>query len=345
MTLVSVVGDFFSSVAPIFYHFFDDITIHIIIADDSKRDSYYAKKFQNGVKDFCIANNKSITRHFVRIDEDSNSAINKACEYILNNSDGEIYVNVSDGLASLNTIMTQKLLPKGVKFISYDMFDNEFHILDISGIIERKKAKSMNIKEHFMLKNCDILSYESVDFVLKNEYLIKKLFTEYHFQFDDFKKDLSKNQIDFNQYTDVVKILKALGFSMDKKSLSYNKKILTGSLFEMYMYLIVRDLEFDDVLMGVVLEDKGIRNEYDLLAIKDNHIYVIECKYKNIQREAEKLLYKYAFLREVLDYDSKAVIVSTEKIENRYLNRGKRYKTSFVSISEDLKEKIKESLL
>ena len=50
MTLVSVIGDFFSSVAPVFYEFKDKIDTHIIISDDSKRDDRLAKKFQKGVK-------------------------------------------------------------------------------------------------------------------------------------------------------------------------------------------------------------------------------------------------------------------------------------------------------
>jgi hypothetical protein len=52
MTLVSIVGDFFSSVAPVFYEFKDSIDTHIIISDDSKRDDRLARKFEKGVNNY-----------------------------------------------------------------------------------------------------------------------------------------------------------------------------------------------------------------------------------------------------------------------------------------------------
>ncbi|WP_456479563.1 Card1-like endonuclease domain-containing protein [Nautilia sp.] len=334
MTLVSVIGDFFSSVAPVFYDFFDDISTHIIISDDSKRDSRYARKFKEGVKNFCMEKNKNITQHFVRIDEDSGSAIDKACKYILENSKGDVYVNISDGLATLNTIMTQKLLNKGVTFISYDIFDNEYHIIGRNGIIKRKKAKPMSIREHFLLKNSEILSYETTDFAEKNEMLITELFEKYRYQFNVFKKKLTQNSVNIDDYPAIKQILMKLGFGLSKKELSLNKKTITGSLFEMYIYLIVKKLEFDDILMGAVIEDYEIKNEFDLLVIKNNHLSIIECKFKNFLKDAETLLFKYAFLRKVLDYDSKSLIISGSEVEKKYHRRAKLYDVEFVSIEE-----------
>ena len=335
MTLVSVIGDFFSSVAPVFYDVFDDISTHIIISDDSKQDSRYARKFKEGVKNFCIEKNKNITQHFVRIDEDSGSAIDKACRYILENSKGDIYVNVSDGLATLNTIMTQKLLNKGVKFISYDIFDNEYHIIDQNGIIERKKARPMSIKEHFLLKNSKILVYEDTGFAEKNKKLLTELFEKKLHRFNSFKRKLTQNTLNINDYQDIAKILNKLGIQTNKKELTLNKKTITGSLFEMYIYLKMKYLNFDDIMMGALIEDEGVKNEFDMLVIKDNHLSVVECKFKNTLKNTETLLFKYAFLRKILDYDSKSLIISAAEVDEKYHFRAQLYGVGFVNVGDD----------
>jgi len=335
MTLVSVIGDFFSSVAPVFYDFSDEITTHIIISDDAKRDSEYARKFKEGVKNFCIGKNKNITQHFVIIDEDSTGAIDKTCEYILKNSKGDIFINISDGLAVLNTLLTQRLLPKGAKFISYDIFDNEYYIINQNGIIKRKKAKPMDIKEHFLLKNSEILSYENVDFAHTNKMLLIELFEKHLYRFNSFKKKLTQNILDINSYPEIAKILTKLGIGTGKKELSLNKKTITGSLFEMYVYLKIKQLDFDDVMMGVVIQDNGIKNEFDLLVIKDNHLGVIECKFKDLLRDAETLLFKYAFLHKILDYDSKSLIISGADVKENYHYRAQSYGVGFVNIKDE----------
>ena len=344
MTLVSVIGNFFSSVAPVFYDFFDEIDTHIIISDDSKRDSKRARMFKKGVADFC-KHKKDLSQHFVRIDEDSDTAIRKVCDYVLKHASGNIYVNVTDGLATINTLMSLNLLNKGVKFISYDIFDNEYHIIDKSGIVKRKKANSMNIKEHFMLKGYKINDYENMDFAIINKKSILELFDRFFDEFNEFKKSLTENTLKLDKYPNVVRILRKLGFDMNFKNLKVNQKTITGSLFEMYVYLKVKELGFDDVMSGAVIEINGIKNEFDLLLMKDNHLHVVECKFKNINKKnLEMLLYKYALLKEILDYDSKAFIISNDEITEGYANRAKSYNLKLINSRSDITTEISEFL-
>ncbi len=346
MTLVSVIGDFFSSVAPVFYDFFDDISTHIIISDDSKRDSQYARKFKEGVKNFCIEKNKNITQHFVRIDEDSGSAIDKACKYILENSKDDIYINISDGLATLNTIMTQKLLNKGVKFISYDIFDNEYHIIGQNGIIERKKAKPMGIKEHFLLKGVEVWFNSDINFAIANEKHIREIFEKHHEEYRKLKFSLTVNPNDRRfkhqykkpteyNFPNIYRCLKnmGLGFRSDKQ-------LLTGGLFEYYIYLRLKKYDFDDISVSTVVYDNGFKNEYDVLVIKDNHLHIIECKHKDKMLDMNEVVYKYAALKKIVDYDSKAVIVSLkEKVEEMIEKRAENFDIRLINFTPG---KIKE---
>jgi hypothetical protein len=280
----------------------------------------------------------------VEINEDSDAAIRKACDYILNNSAGDIYINVSDGLATINTIMTMYLIDKGVKFISYDIFDNEYHVIGKNGILFGKKAKSMDIRSHFMLKGSEVLTCEPFDYALDNENVILELFENHFDEFNLFKKKFAQNDVNFEDFPNVSAILKKLGYELDCKSLVSHKKAITGSLFEMYVYLKAKNLGFDDLMMGAIIDINGIKNEFDLLVMKNNHLNIIECKFKSIVRDLDKLIYKYALLREVLDYDSKALIISDDEILGNYKLRAKYYNVGFVNAKSRLDEKIKDFL-
>jgi hypothetical protein len=342
MTLVSVIGNFFSSVAPVFYHFFDEIDTHIIIADDSKRDSHHARKFEKGLIDFCHQNKKHLKNIFITINEDSNNAINAAADYILKHSNGEIYVNISDGLATIHSLFTQKLLPKGVKFISYDIFDNEFHILSQNGIEQRVKAKNMNIKDHFTLKGVEVLSMNDLDFARKNERYIKEIFENYHREYRKFKYCITAGgkRPSMYSYPNIYRCLTSMNKSFDS-----DFQFLTGGLFEYYVYLQIKDYDFDDLAVGVRVCDEEVENEYDVLAIKDNHLNIIECKHKRRTFDAESVLYKYAALKRMVDYDSKVVIASLDNyVKNSYKRRAKMYDIKFVSMNKNMGKEIYEFL-
>ena len=145
MTLVSVIGDFFSSVAPVFYEFKDKIDTHIIISDDSKRDDRLAKKFQKGVKKFIDKYNLNIKTLYYSIDEDSFESLERAKEFILKNSTGDIYINTTDGLSSVNTFFSLRMIPLKAKIIS--------ELVKASGNEVLTLSKSLNLLESYALSN------------------------------------------------------------------------------------------------------------------------------------------------------------------------------------------------
>jgi len=71
MILVSIIGDFYSSVLPIFYNFKDDIKEHIIVYDDAKQDEHIAKNILNGTTSFIVKNDLNIKNTLICIDEDT----------------------------------------------------------------------------------------------------------------------------------------------------------------------------------------------------------------------------------------------------------------------------------
>ena len=71
MTLVSIVGDFYSSVLPLFYEFSPRIKKYIIVYDDFKADVEHARNIFDGTQKFIKEYDFSIETYTVQIDEDS----------------------------------------------------------------------------------------------------------------------------------------------------------------------------------------------------------------------------------------------------------------------------------
>jgi len=347
MTLVSIVGDFYSSVVPIFYEFKDKIDTHIILSDDSKRDDFFARQFEVGVNKFIKENNLKIKNLFFSIDEDSFDSLEKALKFILQNSTGEIFINTTDGLATLNTFFSLRAIPQGAKIISYDMFDNEYHIIDINGIKREKICKVLPIKTHFLLKNIEVIDKNPKSFAEIYEKDIKELFIIHKDEYRHFVYDVTVNERfpNRNLFPNVYRIFDKMGFTSKNFKLEDVFQKITGDMFEYFVYLKIKDLEFDDIEVGLEIENSGARNEFDILVMKDNHLHIIECKYRS-KIDFNSLIYKYSALRRIVDEDAKSVIVSLKNRYNRFvINRALSHNIALLGLDRNLKDNIKKFLL
>jgi len=349
MTLVSVIGDFFSSVVPVFYEFKDKIDIHIIISDDSKRDDRLARKFEKGLKKFIDKYNLNIKTLYYSIDEDSFESLERAKEFILKNAKGDVYINTTDGLSSINTFFSLRMLPIGAKIISYDMFDNEYHIIDINGMRREKVKKTLRVIDHFILKGVKISSKGLKSFAIRYEKEIKELFEKNHYEYRGFKYELTakKKMPSRRDFPNIYYLFDKMHLTDRDLDKDYLFQVLTGNMFEYYVYLLVKDLGFDDIEIGVEIEDEEIINEFDLLLMKDNHLHVIECKHRGFKTlDLEDLIYKYATLRRVVDEDARGVIVSlVSKYSKNYLNRALSQNIALFGFNKNLRQNIKEFLI
>ena len=346
MTLVSIVGDFYSSVVPIFYEFKDKINTHIILSDDSKRDDFFARQFEKGVDKFIKENDLKIKNLFFSIDEDNFNSLEKALDFILKNSDDEILINTTDGLATLNTFFSLRAIPQGAKIISYDMFDNEYHIIDINGIRRKKIKKILPIKTHFLLKNIDVIDTNLKSFAEVYEKEIRDLLIVHRREYRHFIFEITtKNRLpDRTLFPNVYYIFDKMGFTKRFSAEEIFQKV-TGDMFEYFVYLDIKDLEFDDIEIGVTIENNGARNEFDILAMKDNHLHIIECKYRR-KLDLNSLIYKYSALRRIVDEDAKSVIVSLiDKYNSYVINRALTHNIALLGLDRNLKENIRKFLI
>jgi len=353
MTLVSIVGDFFSSVVPVFYHYKDKIDTHIIISDDSKRDDLYARKFYTGVENYCKQNNLSIKNLYYTIDEDSISSLIKAIQFMNDNKVGELYLNVTDGFATLNTIFSNKLLAQGAKVISYDRYDNEFHLITTNGISNVKITNSPTIKEHFMLKNVKICKSNDKKFAIEYKEEIESLFFDYYNEYRSLVRYVSsKGRLPSRlDYPNMYKIFGAMDY-WDNDLQNNDFQQITGDMYEYFTYLQIKDLDFDDIEIGLRVKDlvdgKWYENEFDLLLMKDNHLHMIECKFKKYITNISTLIYKYSALKRFVDDDARIIILSDmqqEKIKQVHKTRAFINDIILLTRNKNLKDNVNDILI
>lgn len=304
MTLVSIVGDFYSSVLPVFYEFSDQIKNHIIVYDDDRFDVQKAKKIINGTKRFIEQNDLNIETFTKSINEDYEKNIEDIVLLALDIADKaeDIYINVTDGLASNAVVLASRYFDKGVRFLAYDRFDNECNIIAKDETAWRQKMqKRMDIHTHFLLKDIEITKTGNAEEA-------KRLKKELSLLFQDFKGKKG-NFLSENPHCE-----KAI------------RDTNNGFLFEKYIFNLLNDLNHDDIAYGVTIEDKhsttkGYKNEFDVLIMKNNHLHIIECKYKPFShsksaQEKTNIIYKLDSLRDIVDDDSRILLLTNESQYN-----------------------------
>jgi len=114
--------------------------------------------------------------------------------------------------------------------------------------------------------------------------------------------------------------------------------MVNGGWLEMYAYACCLDLKrskgIQDVSHSVEVSRKQggntVLNEIDVALLKDNALYLLECKTKHFNGHSKKhsegadVLYKLDSIRDVLGgTQAKAMLVSYKKLEHHHLDRAK----------------------
>ena len=321
MILVSILGDFHSSIFPLYYELKEKISRHIVVYDDSFSE---IKKYKTTIDSLSRFNKKHsldiVTEEF-KLDEDSLQSIEGLIRRIkeLDNTLNNVYINTTDGLANISIVLASKLLDKGVSLLAYDMYENSYNLTTKDSMKNITIKSSMGIEDHLLLKGLVVESQEDVSFAHRYQAQILDLFNTYSDELEYLKKDIfhqtTKNK---NKYPRALQLVNHMGLDIIRDA-----KVITGGLFEYYVYLMVKDLGFDDIKVGMKVHKKlnneiTVENEFDILLMKDNHLHMIECKFtKNIN--LQELVYKYAALINLIDDDGRIMILTNKHDYNSNL--------------------------
>ena len=306
MVLVSILGDFDSSIVPVFFEMKDKLSKHIIIYDDAKYDGENLKRVLKGQEKISSLYNLEFEIITLKIDEDSYDDVIGCYNAIIKHSKREyekIYLNGTDGLVSSVVIIANRLINLGANFIAYDRFDNQCNIITKESMQKIMIGTNNTIETHLIQKGYDLdFMYSDVTLKSRKKSIYKLCEDLEHFQsfanathgrrpsevhgFEDFKEELEKigqlNSVPFIQ----------------------------GGVFEEYIYWLIKDnCDFDDVMVGVKVQiEEGVSNEFDILMIKNNHLHTIECKLRR-KVPGEEYVYKLDSLIHHLDDDGKAMLL------------------------------------
>jgi len=324
MTLVSIIGEFCSSIIPVFYYYKDKITHHIIVTLPQNKN--VANDFKVGIENFSKKHNLKIKNEIFFLDEDMISSLNKLILKIPNNS----IINTTDGLSFINSYLSINL--NNAKFVSYNIFENQMIVFD-KNTFSKLNPPSISIKDFFILRNIEITSIGNKEYAKKYQKEIKEIFEKNHNDFIRFKSTLSKNSSlpPRKDFFEIYKILDKMNIGND-----YNDvfQLITGTLFEYYVYVKLKEFGFDDIEIGVKVKINNVENEFDLLVMEQNHLHIIECKHKFFRTlNLAELIYKYHSLRSIIDYDARAVIVSlVKKYSQNFINRALNFNVGLFDI-------------
>lgn len=284
-------------------------------------------------------------------DEESIDDLTKIINEVLEvqNTHGDVCINVTETLGTATAYLGSKLLPHGIKFVSYNPNEHEITILDQNGSTTHEADRTMSIKELFEFRGF-VTDTECVREYLRanKEHLIKlfekpKRFMNARANLLDSKRCNEKNELHDTLVS--LSIIDETGRSLAKKMR------LDGGLFEEFVGSLLADMPFDDVVCGMKVfwggEDANFSNEFDALALYKNRLFVIECKMRTGINE-EELLYKYDSVRRYTAPNAKAMVVhmdtkgEVERVSNALSARFRFNGIGFYSAKRIIEDEFKQ---
>jgi len=334
LLLVSIIGDFHSSLFPLYNEFKDEITHHIVVNDDAFSERRQHKQIVNVLENFNAQKSLKIVTEAFSVDEDSEASIQHLINHIeeIEPDMSKVYLNITDGLANIGLLLAMELLQRGSTFLSYDMYENSYNLTTKEGMKNITLNKSLSIVEHFELKGLIVEQKGDKEFAHRYKREILELFNTYYDELELLNKDISQRKLlQTDNYPRAYQLIKNM-----KLDIINDAPTITGGLFEYYVYLLIKDLPFDDIEVGTIIKQPfnnnfQIVNEFDILLMKNNHLHMIECKFRKNNDKAQ-LVYKYSALISLIDDDSKIMILTNEApykqdiydIKNKQLTANRR---------------------
>jgi len=319
MVLVSILGDFHSSIVPISYAFRNKIKKHIVVYDDSHGDKKEAKRLLRGQRAFLEAH-PDIAYQLIPmvIDEDSYSSLFRCVEKIKQEADAyeEIYLNATDGLSSVVLVLSNALMDVGAKVLAYDRYANTYNQHTKRGMEKFAVEESMGVVDHLILKGYTVLQTPDPKRLDARKPHIMALAQDLS-TYKQFAQLVGKSGLrNVEGYTLFKRHFKEMGIE--------DRQFIQGTVFEEYIYhLLKENFAFDDILTGVKVRfDEGVENEFDILMIYQNHLHTIECKLVS-GLHGEHYVYKTEQIKEYLDDDGRAMILSVGAENERRTKSGK----------------------
>ena len=328
MILVSVIGNEVVHLSPLIFEFKSKITKHILVYDDAYYEQRKVNRMRHAIDYLNRTYGCNIEQFEAKIDEDSKADIDTLAGELFSYADSprDIFLNPGDGPAHINIFLGATVLQQGGQVVVYDPMDNTYNL------IYKNNMRNISIKNNMnAIDYCNMLGMEVIEFKGKKQIRYRKkevirLFRRYG-GLKKVRRALGDGdrKFDYSEYESILHDLTKIGV-IDKERNVLDRNFLYGGMFEEYVYWMIRRLDFDDVLLNAVVAidqvgDALVKNEFDLLMMKNNHPYIIECKHKH-NLNGDNIIYKYETVNDAFGPDAKVMIVNlSDKPKIKYKSR------------------------
>jgi len=327
MVLVTVINKNLDSLIPIIFEFRTEVKKHILVYDEAVYEKKVAKRLKKGIEAVEKLFKNRADVELIGIDEDSKHDI-MLIQQKLNGYSETLYLNATHSDLSLVVVLSGFILQNGGSVFAYDSFDNSYNIINKQGFQNYTIKNNLKLQEYFLYNGYIQLSANETKHLPSCEsqlnYIFKtpqKLFLNQHILKTHKVKHIERH------FKDAL-----IGLKVIDKKLHFTKEYKGfGTLFEEFIYLKLKKYNFDDILLGVEVmfdENLEIYNEFDILAIKNNHIIVVECKWGN-PSTANEIIYKLDSVMENFGEDAKGLIVNVQQNFDHYSNEHQFVKKIF----------------
>jgi hypothetical protein len=322
MVLVSVTGDFDSGVLPVFYHHCESVAVHILMHD--RKEVETARRLNRGIKRFCDRYGYTPLLLTLPYDEDSHASLVEAVETILKHKGNRaLCFNPTEALSSTAVLLNTLLSPHGGIMLEYDRRENTINRFE-NALLRSESVAPMTVEEHLLFKDVALQIAPNMPEVYAREDLVRELLA-------DTDRFMAFREAYFNEGTHA-KGFEHFSVALEAYGVHDDTNYISGTIFEEYCFHLLRELPFDDVVLGAVttfLPDTpdAFKNEFDVLCIKENHLHIVECKFRK-SLKGEELVYKYDSVMDLVDEDAKAVLAVVGG-ENVQFGKGKKPRKIF----------------
>ncbi len=323
MILITIISRDLHELIPIIFEFKDKTTKHILIYDD--KEKHNALKLQKWVVSL------GHETELIEVDEDSRADMLSIQNRIDDLNTAELYLNATNADTALLVVLSGSVLHNGGRIAAYDKFENSYNLIDKNGFGNHAIEHNMMVDDFVHALDYQLTNEIDREKIVGKKVSLLLLFEDFNILFR-IRRYLHQNRLHTiaSAYPRQIKALVELGMITDNykalRSISY-----FGTLFEEFIYLNLLCYDFDDIKVGAVIlfdamedepNDIEIFNEFDILAIKENHIYTIECKLgDNIS--PQDIIYKSDSLLGYFGDDSKNMIINIHPDNSHKLHKPK----------------------
>jgi len=319
MKLISIIGSEHSQLIPVVYAYRDTISECILLY--KQKHLSIVKRISHGMKQFALSHHLEWRVILLQIDDtDPHVSIDHITPHLMPTQKIWLHMSGTDPILSL--LLSKQIDRLDGQITSYDYHTNKIYFLNPkSQVTCMKLTPRVTISAYIELQGYRILSQQTHVDLLPHKQSILTLYADqsrlkklrYALLYPDQNRGF-----EFGFYRDLLSELEDMGIVRGHTLIPSARKLLSGDLFEMYVFWLCEELEVDDIAMGVQTDfddeseldaHRRIVNEFDILIMHHNRLYTIECKYST-HLDGLELVYKYDAIIDYLGSHTKAILLN-----------------------------------